>query len=94
MILVIKPNQQSGNTEYIRGPIPDGLNHSAFPPMLEFNLDGKLNNTFDAGDAYQRVAGSEASSRRVSPSSSLCSEKMPQRRNQERISASKLDGMP
>ena len=30
--------------------------------MLEFNLDGKLNNTFDAGDAYQRVAGSEASS--------------------------------
>ena len=30
--------------------------------MLEFNLDGKLNNTFDAGDGYQRVAGSDASS--------------------------------
>ena len=30
--------------------------------MLEFNLDGKLNNNFDAGNAYQRVAGSEATS--------------------------------
>ena len=30
--------------------------------MLEFNLDGKLNNTFDAGDAYQRVAGSDTTS--------------------------------
>ena len=30
--------------------------------MLEFNIDGTLKSTFDAGDAYQRVAGSGATS--------------------------------
>ena len=30
--------------------------------MLEFNLDGTLNDTFDASDAYRRVAGSDTAS--------------------------------